>query len=112
MDGFSSSAILDRLKVALSVKTDSALALAIGISAAVLSNWRRRNYLDIGLVYPLCDSVDMDWLLTGRERKAVSEDARFDVVAKSIAQAEEIGILRERLRWVIQKCESDAIFHE
>ncbi len=66
MKTFSSDEVLDRLKYALKIDTDSELANELGIKRATLSNWRSRNSIDLPLLFSICESINLDWLITGR----------------------------------------------
>lgn len=65
MKTFSSSQVIDRLKEALNITTDTELATYIGISKSALSNWKTRNTLDLPLLFSVCEHISIDWLLTG-----------------------------------------------
>lgn len=65
MKTFSSDEVLDRLKLALRIETDSELANILGIKRATLSNWRSRNSIDLPLLFSKCESISLDWLIKG-----------------------------------------------
>lgn len=65
MKTFSSIEILERLKLALSINTDTELAERLGIKKATLSNWKNRNSIDLPLVFSFCEQTNLDWLITG-----------------------------------------------
>ena len=62
-----SSEILDRMREALSLRSDAELAQHLGVSKTTLSSWRTRNKVP----YEQCIKVstdmeiDVEWLLTG-----------------------------------------------
>lgn len=109
MKTFSSDEILNRLKTALSVGTDTELADLLGIKKATLSNWRNRNSIDLPLVFSVCEQINIDWLITGRGvptlqlddkppltlREVENGDNKY--IDRIVAQAEEIGRLKERI---------------
>lgn len=109
MKTFSSDEILNRLKKALSVGTDTELADLLGIKKATLSNWRNRNSVDLPLVFSVCEQVNIDWLITGRGIPTLKLDDTPPLVQQDVengenkyldrivAQAEEIGRLKERI---------------
>lgn len=109
MKTFSSDEILNRLKSALSVGTDTELADLLGIKKATLSNWRNRNSIDFPLVFSVCEQVNIDWLVTGRGKPSLANDEEPATASQNIvenenkyldrivAQAEEIGRLKERI---------------
>lgn len=61
----SSGKILDRLKEAFTVNTDTEIANILGVKKATLSNWRNRNSIDFPLLFSVCEHINIDWLLTG-----------------------------------------------
>lgn len=66
MKTISSKEVIERLKIALSLSSDNALAETLGVSKTTLSNWKSRNSIDIPLVFSKCELISMDWLLTGK----------------------------------------------
>lgn len=109
MKTFSSDDILNRLKTALSVGTDTELADLLGIKKATLSNWRNRNSIDLPLVFSVCEQVNIDWLITGRGVPTLqlddkphlppqdAGDGENKYLDRIVAQAEEIGRLKEHI---------------
>lgn len=65
MKTFSSKEVIERLKIALNLSSDNALAETLGVSKATLSNWKSRNSIDIPLLFSKCEHLSIDWLLTG-----------------------------------------------
>lgn len=65
MKTFSSKDIINRLKIALDIKTDNDLSERLTINKSTLSNWKNRNTLDFDLVFSICEHINIDWLLTG-----------------------------------------------
>lgn len=65
MKTFSSGKIIERLKEALEINSDSALAERLKVTKGTLSNWKARNSLDFEKVFSVCDLISVDWLLTG-----------------------------------------------
>ena len=65
MKTFSSEKIIERLKEALEINSDSALAERLKVTKGTLSNWKARNSLDFEKVFSVCDLISVDWLLTG-----------------------------------------------
>lgn len=66
MKTFSSKKIIERLKEALEINSDSALAERLKVTKGTLSNWKARNSLDFEKVFSVCDLISVDWLLTGK----------------------------------------------
>lgn len=65
MKTFSSEKIIERLKEALEINSDSALAERLKVTKGTLSNWKARNSLDFEKVFSVCGLISVDWLLTG-----------------------------------------------
>ena len=65
MKTFSSKEVIERLKIALNLSSDNALAETLGVSKATLSDCKSRNSIDIPLLFSKCEHVSVDWLLTG-----------------------------------------------
>ncbi|MEX0681277.1 MAG: helix-turn-helix domain-containing protein [Balneolales bacterium] len=59
------TSVLDRLKKALHIKTDSELAEFLGVMPTVVANWRSRNRINTTRVISKCESLDIHWLLFG-----------------------------------------------
>lgn len=72
--------MLDRIKICQDLKTDAELARFLGISPATLSNWKSRDSIDYDLVFSKCESINLDWLLTGRgDMEKTDEPALADI---------------------------------
>lgn len=125
----SSSDILYRLKQALSLTTDTELSVCLGIKKATVSNWRNRNSLDWGLIFTVCEHVNIDWLVTGRgemllpnlespctcsseQKNLQPENFLLTMIRERDAtirdQAEEIGRLKEQLAQLSTRAEKNA----
>lgn len=85
MKTFSSGAILNRLKEALQLPNDKELANTLGISKAAISNWRKRNSIDLDRVFSVCEQINIDWLLTG-------EGSMSNEELEPVGNAELLGI--------------------
>lgn len=60
------SVVIDRLKEALQLKSDRALASYLGITPNVVYNWKVRDAIgDWDLVFTKCGQVDLNWLVRG-----------------------------------------------
>lgn len=102
MKTFSSNDILDRLKTALSISSDKGLGEALGVSKAAVSNWRKRNSIDLERVFSVCERINFDWLITGRGTMSFQTSpepvaqTNTELMNRIVSQAEEIGRLKER----------------
>lgn len=63
--------ILNKIKIANNLKTDTELANYLGITKHTLSNWRSRDTLDYGLVLSKCEHIDLNWLIKGEVEEAI-----------------------------------------
>ena len=59
---------VDRAKLALGVKTDLALSQALGLSAAVVGGYKRRDTIPLEQCIKIADQtgVDLNWLILGK----------------------------------------------
>jgi hypothetical protein len=57
--------ILNRVKLALNISTDTKLSLFLGIDNSTLSSWKKRNSIDYPLIFAKCKHINYDWLITG-----------------------------------------------
>lgn len=102
MKTFSSNDILDRLKTALSIPSDKDLGETLGVSKAAVSNWRKRNSIDLERVFSVCEHINFDWLITGRGKMSFQTSpepvaqTNSELMDRIVSQAEEIGRLKER----------------
>lgn len=74
--------ILDRVRDALGISTDTALAKELDVSQQVVSNWRSRGSMDFQRVVDRAvkDGVDLRWLLIG-------EHSQVDGVRRMIVKS-------------------------
>lgn len=86
MKTFSSKEVIERLKIALNLSSDNALAETLGVSKATLSNWKSRNSIDIPLLFSKCEHLSVDWLLTGNGAMLKSTTQEPQVKVKPIHQ--------------------------
>lgn len=57
--------IIERLKTAFNLKSDTAVAEFLSISKSTLSNWKKRESVDYDLLFSKCKQINLDWLITG-----------------------------------------------
>ncbi len=57
--------VIDRLKMALKVKTDTELAKHLGVNQSTISVWKTRKSINWDLIITKCKDINIDWLLTG-----------------------------------------------
>jgi transcriptional regulator with XRE-family HTH domain len=58
--------IINKLKRNFNISTDKQFADRLGITPQVLYNWKKRNTLDVNMIYAKFDNLNYDWLLTGK----------------------------------------------
>ena len=85
------SLILNRIKLAYSLKNDAELARFLEIQRNTLSNWYSRNTIDYDKVFLKCESLNFDWLLTG-QGEMLKEDNNLPMASKS-ANSEGIPLI-------------------
>ncbi len=73
------SLILNKIKKANNLSTDTELANFLGISKNTLSNWRGRNTLDWELVLSKCDILDLNWLIKDEIDEVIRLDKKKNV---------------------------------
>ena len=93
--------ILDRLKSALEVETDTELAQIFGLQQSSLASWRSRNRLNHRKIIALCNNkgISLDWLY-GFEQHAPEGSS-----ATTPAQHDELEAENERLNQKITSLE-------
>lgn len=91
------SLILNRIKLAYSLKNDAELARFLEIQRNTLSNWYSRNTIDYDKVFLKCELLNFDWLLTGEGNMLKSElnEQKFSNNDKYTASLEKINALQE-----------------
>ena len=65
MEENNTSKIIERLKLFFKVKTDTHLASKLDIGQPTISNWRKRDVIDLNLIIRKCPDISMDWLIKG-----------------------------------------------
>ena len=71
------SLILNRIKLAYSLKNDAELARFLEIQRNTLSNWYSRNTIDYDKVFLKCEQLNPEWLLTG-QGEMLKEDSYLE----------------------------------
>lgn len=69
LDDIDTDVLIQRLKRAAGVSSDTALARALGLSHGAVYHWRKKGTLPVDRVVSLADklpNVSIEWLLTGR----------------------------------------------
>jgi hypothetical protein len=85
--------ILDRLKSALEVETDTELAQIFGLQQSSLASWRSRDRLNHRKIIALCNNkgISLDWLY------GFEQHAPEGISATTPAQQDELETENERL---------------
>ena len=83
--------VLDRIKQHYELKGNADLARFLGIAPNTITNWYNRETFDIDRIYTNCVDVDIDWLLTGKDKGEITQNAT-DSDPKAAIQQPEIPI--------------------
>jgi transcriptional regulator with XRE-family HTH domain len=86
------SLILNKIKKANNLSTDTELAKFLGISKNTLSNWRGRDTLDWELVLSKCDILDLNWLIKDEIDEVIRLDERKNNSVEKEVKSPEINI--------------------
>ena len=89
------------------INTGGELAEKLGVAPSTISTWKVRNTIDYELLFAKCESVNLNWLITG-EGEMLKTDTPLagspDLISlirekdKTIIEmAEEIGKLKEQV---------------
>jgi transposase len=90
--------MLDRIKHALRLHSDTALAKRFGVSANVVSSWRNRNAIRYETIIGKVENVSYDWLIRGDGEMFLAPPAPPPTADEKINALEQIVIeQRERL---------------
>lgn len=65
------SLILNKIKIANNLNTDTELAIFLGVTKSVLSNWRGRDTIDFELVLSKCEHLDLNWLIKENDEEVI-----------------------------------------
>ncbi|MEP2445623.1 MAG: helix-turn-helix domain-containing protein [Balneola sp.] len=57
--------ILQRVKEAYSLATDTALADFLGVQQSTVATWKRRDSYNLELIISKCNELNLNWLLYG-----------------------------------------------
>lgn len=105
--------VLDRLKKALNLQSDSQLADYLEVMPTVIANWRSRGRVNTTRVLSKCESLDVHWILFGTKRiRSGSQSSRFyeehdDMMEKSPMQKSLVQEEYEQLEEQNKKLEQE-----
>lgn len=60
--------VIDRIKNAYNMTSDTELADHLGIAPSTLSTWKKRNSLDYELIFSKCEDLRADYIIYGELR--------------------------------------------
>jgi predicted nucleic acid-binding Zn-ribbon protein len=90
--------IIERLKVLFKVKTDTELALRLGVAQSTLASWKKRDSIDYALVIAKCDDGDLNWLFRGDSMEMPQEELEVTQLESEIdAMKAQVQSLRQQL---------------
>ncbi len=81
--------IIDRLKMALKLETDTELAKYLGVNQSTVSAWKLRKSINWDLIITKCKDINLDWLLTGEGE--MMNRPHISVTAQGHAQTQIVG---------------------
>ena len=87
--------IINKLSTHYTNGNDADFARLLGITPQNLSNWKKRNSLDIELIYTKCVDLSPEWLLTGQGPMLKSEIKNNDPPDCSQYKEEITQLLKE-----------------
>lgn len=97
--------ILDNLKKAYNIQTDTALAKLLGLTQGAIANWKQRGTVNFDLILKKCDNISLDYLISGKEPRFLEEKNQLKkngmvnntglLKIDNIAMEEKISELRE-----------------
>ena len=78
MNFFSAQSVLDQLRQALNVKSDSDLSRVLGVKRATLANWKTRDAIPyaICVTVALEKGISLQWLLIGKGEMLSNDNDR------------------------------------
>lgn len=94
------NSILGRLKSALGLSTDMALAERLGVAQNTMSMWKARGILDYEKLIPLCEQngLSLDWIISGRETApGVAESRMKEMQQKMQSLEDQIAVLQDTI---------------
>jgi hypothetical protein len=80
------TSVLNRLKKALNINTDSELADFLGIKPTAIANWRSRGRINATCIISKCELLDINWIFFGksfsgeRNRNVSTYDEREEII--------------------------------
>lgn len=89
--------ILNRVKNYFDLKNDKELAQFLGIKQTALSMWKKRNYIDMNLLFPKITEVDLEWLIYGESENRISNTVN-ELQQTYTAKNKEVEILKDELK--------------
>jgi hypothetical protein len=108
------SLIIDRVKKAYKMSSDAELADFLEIAPSTVSSWRRRNTVDLQLVFAKCNEICADYLIHGdmpiyrNEKSSDYPSAKSGPVeepANSYSESQTIAEYERRMNELAEKIE-------
>lgn len=88
-DELGADAVIDRLKLAMKVRSDVELAAALGLNKSTVSTWRSRGRVPYAEAVKegVERGVNIDWILTGRGSESLMSDQTAEGIQLDILAA-------------------------
>jgi phage repressor protein C with HTH and peptisase S24 domain len=105
--------MLQRLKIALGIKSDSELAEYLGMPQSTLANQKRRGGYDYELIISKANNVNLHWLFTGEGEMLLSKPQEIDentTATLPVAEVEFVQVTQEELLHDIEEKLKNLLF--
>ena len=100
--------IIERVKEASGIRTDTSLAKALNVRQSTVASWRKRGNINLPVIIALCDGVNLNWLLFG---EGARQTERVDPLAEKVMAMLE-GMDEEQKRDVLRYAEKERLIYE
>lgn len=81
----SADAVIERLKGALSIKSDAALGRYFGVERSTINSWRKRDAVPFKTLFAKCEHLREEWVMAGEGEMLKSEAGRQKPPVEQVA---------------------------
>ena len=99
--------IIERVKFVHGIKKDYDLAKMLDLKQNTISNWRKRESIDLVKIFSICDGVDKDWILYGEGEPYPDPDIETVKIVQMLK-----GMTKEQKRDVLKYIEKEKLWKE
>lgn len=78
------SMIINKLREYAGYSSDKELAIGLGLSPSTISSWRKRNSIDLKIIFNKFPTIDLNWLLKEDDTNTI------DILKENIELKDEI----------------------